>query len=1354
MESKTIKILAIDDNKDNLISIKALIYEAFPDAIIFTALDGKTGIEMAVQEDPDIILLDIVMPEMDGFEVCQKLKADKILSDIPVVFVTALKGDKESRIRALDVGGEAFLAKPIDESELTAQIRAMHKIKNANVQKRDEGLRLVKLVEEQTHELRLTQTATLNLLDDLGKENAARKKSEEALRESEEKYRLLAENASDVIWTMDLTGKYLYMSQSIINLRGFTAEDALKQTFDETLTPESAQIAHSILAEVSPQILSGEKLNPMPLILEQNCKNGSTVWTEIVISAIYDDLNKFKYFLGVTRDITKRKKIEEALIESENQKAAILKAIPDLLFVFNQDGDYLNVFTEEDEKLFIPREEIVGKNISEIFPSEIADGAKQAFKLSLQDKKLIQFSYELNINGVKDFFESRIVPTNDGKVLAIVRNVTARKLAEIALNEEKQKAITYLNVAQVMLVAYDNDSRITLLNQKANEVLGYELNELEGKDWFKTCVPADEYEKVFHAYKRIISGEAEPSVYYENNIITKNGEKRLIAWHNILITDKDGKIQGLLCSGEDITERKQSEGTILMLAHAVRSIGESVSITDMNDNIIFVNNAFLKTYQYEEHELIGNSIKIIRSPNNSHNIVKNILSATLKGGWSGELLNLKRDGTEFPVFVSSSVIYNEKDEPIALIGVATDITERKQIEAALINQASLQRILMNISSTYINIPLSEIDIAINKSLEELCRFVEADRAYILEYDWEKQTCSNTHEWCAEGITSQLEELQNVPFEVIPQFVEAHQKGLALNIPDVYVYPEENGVRTIIKDQGIKSLIAIPMMLDDKCIGFVGFDSVKHHHLYSEKEETLLFVFSQMLVNFKNRVSLEEKLIEEKRKEQLANKAKSEFIANMSHEIRTPMNAILGFSEALFYKLESLQHKEMIKSVLSSGNLLLSLLNDILDLSKIEAGKLEIVLQPVNLSNLLHEIISLFNNKAQSKEIELKLLISSGFPELMMLDEIRIKQIVFNLIGNAIKFTHHGHVSIHASFLLQKDNFGQMQLEVEDTGIGIPESQQEIVFEAFRQQYGQSNRKYGGVGLGLAISKRLVEKMHGTISVSSVEGEGSIFKVFFPSVQVCDVAGGKKDTEIKNQKINFKQASILVVDDVASNIETVESLLLSSGLNISSAEDGETALEIVEHTSPDLILLDIQMPGIDGYEVAKRIKENLKKKHIPIIAFTASVFDTDKIKNSTDFDASLFKPVSRAALLEQLAKFLKHTVEVTSKNIEKIEDDNFDNLSEDLLNNLPEILSILNEKYLPLWEDIKDHLILYKIESFCNDLKQLAKKYQFQFLIDYANKINDDLDSVNLESLKKIIKKFPQIITKIANIKNK
>jgi signal transduction histidine kinase/FixJ family two-component response regulator len=662
---------------------------------------------------------------------------------------------------------------------------------------------------------------------------------------------------------------------------------------------------------------------------------------------------------------------------------------------------------------------------------------------------------------------------------------------------------------------------------------------------------------------------------------------------------------------------------------------------------------------------------------------------------------------------------------------------------------------MNISSKYINIPLSQMEETIIESLQEIGEFVKADRAYVFEYEWQQQTCSNTHEWCAENISPQLANLQNLSLAIMPQIVAAHQKGHAFKILDVLSLPVEDSFRKLLEPQEIKSLITIPLINENECIGFIGLDSVKNYYAYSETEEVLLTVFSKMLVNVKNRVSLEKSLIEEKRKEQMANTAKSEFIANMSHEIRTPMNAILGFSEALYHKLESRQHQEMIKSVLSSGNLLLSLLNDILDLSKIEAGKLEISTQAVDLTNILQEIIMLFKDKAQEKGLKLNIIISPGFPELIIFDEMRIKQIIFNLVGNAIKFTHQGFVNIHASFINVSENTGQMILEVEDSGIGIPVKQQELIFEAFRQQSGQSNRKYGGVGLGLAISKRLVEKMNGSISVKSVVDKGSVFTIEFAGVHVLNTSVVRRnEVANKRRKITFRQASVLVVDDVVSNIETIESLLLSSGLTILSSEDGETALEMLKDISPDLILLDIQMPGIDGYEVAKQIKANPKRSHIPVIAFTASVFDTEKLKTSPDFDGFLFKPVSRTVLFDQLTKFLKHSIEIKAEITEKKEDAEFDNLTEEEINALPEIIKVLNEKHLPLWENIKDNLVLFKIEAFSYGLKQLACSHHFNILTDYANKIKEDLEALDFKSLKTRVKEFPQLINKITDLNHK
>ena len=321
MESERIKILAIDDNQDNLISLKALIKEAFPDAKIFTALNGTKGLELAAAEDPDVILLDIIMPGMDGFEVCKKLKADKIQCDIPVVFVTAIKGDKEHRIHALEVGAEAFLAKPIDATELTAQIRAMVKIKTANNNKRDENERLAALVEKQTGELRKAYSSTLKLLEDLNRENKAREKSEE-------KFRAVAELSPIAIYASrgsDQQG--IFINETFYKIFGFTMEDVptvgvwwLKAFPDEKYRQ---QVIEQWVLNIEQAGKNNSDVEALECVC--TCKDGSEkniVWVGKTIG---------KEFWAFGYDFTERKNTEQELIiakdraeESDRLKSAFL----------------------------------------------------------------------------------------------------------------------------------------------------------------------------------------------------------------------------------------------------------------------------------------------------------------------------------------------------------------------------------------------------------------------------------------------------------------------------------------------------------------------------------------------------------------------------------------------------------------------------------------------------------------------------------------------------------------------------------------------------------------------------------------------------------------------------------------------------------------------------------------------------------------------------------------------------------------------------------------------------------------------------------------------------------------------
>ena len=295
MENKKIKILAIDDNPDNLITIKALIMEAFSEAIVMTALTGEKGFELAATEDPDVILLDIVMPVMDGFEVCKKLKADEKLSNIPVVFVTAIRDDKECRIMALECGAEAFLTKPIDESELTAQIRAMVKIKTANIDKYTEKERLAALVNEQTRELKIVNQATLNLLEDLRKENVVRLKSEE-------KYRMFIDLASDAFFQGDKVGNFIEANNSAVELTGYNRDELLRMNMKDLLSLDDLKKSIPLRYDL---LDNGDTIKNERKLIR---KDKQIVFVEMNSKKMTD--GTYQSFI---RDITDRKRTEEKL---------------------------------------------------------------------------------------------------------------------------------------------------------------------------------------------------------------------------------------------------------------------------------------------------------------------------------------------------------------------------------------------------------------------------------------------------------------------------------------------------------------------------------------------------------------------------------------------------------------------------------------------------------------------------------------------------------------------------------------------------------------------------------------------------------------------------------------------------------------------------------------------------------------------------------------------------------------------------------------------------------------------------------------------------------------------------------
>ncbi|MDM8558438.1 ATP-binding protein [Candidatus Parabeggiatoa sp. HSG14] len=478
----------------------------------------------------------------------------------------------------------------------------------------------------------------------------------------------------------------------------------------------------------------------------------------------------------------------------------------------------------------------------------------------------------------------------------------------------------------------------------------------------------------------------------------------------------------------------------------------------------------------------------------------------------------------------------------------------------------------------------------------------------------------------------------------------------------------------------------------------------------------------------------------------ANRAKSEFLANMSHEIRTPMNAIMGFSELLSSLITDKKHKSYLSSIKTAGKSLLTLINDILDLSKIEAGRLDIQYETVNPQIIFNELQQIFTLKITEQNLEFIIDIDKELPLALLLDEMRLRQVLLNLVGNAIKFTEKGYIKLSAQKIPKIDDCNTVDLiiSVTDTGIGIPENQQEIIFESFRQQEGQSIRQYGGTGLGLAITKRLIEMMDGQISVKSTVGKGSIFEIILRKVRTSTtkpVTTSEKIFDLKN--ISFEPAQVLVADDIKSNRDLIREWLSQVNLEVIEAENGQKALLFAEKYHPDLILMDIRMPVIDGYKAIKQLKEKAITQNIPVIALTASVSWDDKSEIKTyGFNGYLSKPIDTHELFNELAYYLKHKI---AKPVIKAEENPVETLLTENIIELSELHKALKEKMLPVWQDINDMIEIEAIDDFSEQITKLGEKHHALSLVDYAKNLRELTQDFDIEGIEQALSEFPNIV---------
>lgn len=506
---------------------------------------------------------------------------------------------------------------------------------------------------------------------------------------------------------------------------------------------------------------------------------------------------------------------------------------------------------------------------------------------------------------------------------------------------------------------------------------------------------------------------------------------------------------------------------------------------------------------------------------------------------------------------------------------------------------------------------------------------------------------------------------------------------------------------------------------------------------SEKEK-----IQKELENERNHIqALNEELEKAKDIAENISKQKSEFLANMSHEIRTPMNSVIGFTEILDKEITNPLHKEYLDSIKKGGNALLRIINDILDLSKIEAGKLEIRNESLNPTNMFLEIESIFHSKIISKNITFIVDIDKTIPKYIIIDGVRIRQILFNLIGNAIKFTQMGHIKLKVENVYKDNIKSKIDLifSVEDTGIGIDEKNLETIFNAFEQQDNHDVAKYGGTGLGLAICTKLIKMMNGEIKVESQKNKGSTFTVILRDIPVSSVEDEVVTSKLKASNIIFEKAVILVVDDVLENRKLVLASLKDFDIDLIMAENGKEAIELLKNVNVNLILMDLRMPIMDGYEAATILKKDERLKNIPLIALTASVMGKDLEKVSKyGFDGYLRKPVILDDLIEELAKYLKYQFlnnEIKEEHNNKIID----------LEKLKVVINKLENEFKQEWLNIKDGGDFSLIEEFALRLNELALKEEIYLLDDYSKELIKNVEAFDIEKVDYLMNTYLELL---------
>jgi len=884
------------------------------------------------------------------------------------------------------------------------------------------------------------------------------------------------------------------------------------------------------------------------------------------------------YQKGLSSMISKGKKEWEATFDS----------FTDLVFITDSNERIVRCNRAVIDQLHTSYNNVIGKPISEILSLHEPDG-DEGFKDN--EKGFAWFGKLYDVSTIPIEVES-----TEQKSLFILRDVTRRKQAEERLVVERNLLSTLINNLPDNIFVKDVNSRLIMDNIAHRRLLGATtLEEVVGKTDFD-FFPKELAAPYFADEEQVIrSGEA--LIDWEEPVVDRDGNQRWLLTTKIPMYDLQGTITGIVGINHDITERKRVENELRKSQERFERI-----VTTMQD-VVYSVNAKTREFSYLSpafEKLLGYSLEDIRGMGGRQAFLAQVITGGMfiqQENTFEQLLSQKtdvprweewwrcKDGTLICLEDRSTPIY-EGGHLIGTQGILHDVTERKRAGAELLRE---KKFLETLNKT------SPVAVVVLDGQENI---VSCNPAFENLYGYTS----------AEIIGKNLDALVNTQ-ESLAQAMLYTQQAMLGPVRGLGKRRRKNGELVSVEFYGV------PVIVEGEKIGALAI-----YHDITELDRA--------------RKEAEE-----------ANHAKSEFLANMSHEIRTPMNGIMGMLELALETQLTSEQRDFLETSLQSAEALLAILNDILDFSKIEAGRLELERINFSLRNTVEDVAYTLAARAQSKGLEIACLIHPDISSNLRGDPGRLRQILVNLVGNAIKFTHQGEIVIQAEPIEETDTHTVVHFSVQDTGVGVSLERKAAVFDRFTQADGSTTRKYGGTGLGLTISKQLVEAMGGKIGVESTPGVGS---TFWFDVKFEKLPREKRGTTAPlslSGPVSLSSARILVIDDNQTNRLVLTKNVEAMGCRVEAVSSGAKGLESLRNAyragDPyHVVLLDMQLPRMDGEQTARAIKSDPAIKDVKIIILTSMGHRGDAARlEALGCAGYLLKPVKQQMLFDAVITVL-------------------------------------------------------------------------------------------------------------------